>query len=81
MTIIAPTADARLRRYRLAPVSDRLWRVVDAAGRVIGHVARTGDEAASRYRARRFRASAGAFVEVGEFWRLEDAVAALHDSR
>ena len=81
MTTIAPNTNVRLRRYRLTPVSDRLSRVVDPEGRVVGHVARIGDDLATRYRARRFRPAAGGFVELGDFWRMEDAVAVLHDSR
>lgn len=81
MTTIATTTDVRLRCYRLVPVTDRRWRVTDAAGRVIGHVDRTGDPHTPRYRARRFRVSTGGFLELGEFWHLEDAVAVLHDSR
>lgn len=81
MTTISVSTDPRLRSYRLAPTSDRLWRVVDAAGLVIGHLARIGGEGPDRFGARRFRASVGGFVELGEFCRIEDAVAALHDSR
>ncbi|MFJ6679292.1 hypothetical protein ACIQLK_09220 [Microbacterium sp. NPDC091382] len=77
MTTIAASTDLRLRPYRLVAASDRLWRVVDAAGLVIGHLARNGE----RFAARRFRASVGGFVQLGEFCRLDDAVAALHDSR
>mgnify|MGYP000857529183 CR=1 FL=1 len=77
MTTIGATTDLRLRTYRLVAASDRLWRVVDAAGLVVGHLARSG----GKFTARRFRASAGGFIEVGEFCRLDDAVAALHDSR
>lgn len=81
MTTIAASSDYRLRGYRLAPASDRLWRVVDGAGLVIGHLARIDVEGAARFGARRFRPSAGSFVELGEFCRVDDAVAALHDSR
>ncbi|OAH51488.1 hypothetical protein [Microbacterium oleivorans] len=81
MSTIAASTAHRLRAYRLVTVSDRVARVVDGSGRVIGHVARTGDGDGCRYRARRYRAAAGGFVDVGEFWRVEDAVAALHDSR
>lgn len=76
MSTIAASTAHRLRAYRLATVSDRVARVVDGSGRVIGHVARTDDGDGCRY-----RAAAGGFVDVGEFWRMEDAVAALHDSR
>lgn len=81
MTTIAATLPQRLRAYRLVAVSEGVARVVDASGRVIGHVAQSDDGDGCRYRARRFRAAAGGFVELGRFWHLEDAIAALHDSR
>ncbi|MCM3696777.1 hypothetical protein [Microbacterium oleivorans] len=81
MTTIDSTTIQRLRGYRLVVVSDRVSRVVDGSGRVIGHVARAGDGDDARFRARRFRATSGGFVDLGGFWHLEDAVAALHDSR
>ncbi|WDG16686.1 hypothetical protein [Microbacterium sp. Clip185] len=53
------------------------WRVLDPAGAVIGLIdARSGAEG-MRYRARRYRWSSRAFIDVGEFWRREDAVAVL----
>ncbi|MFI8631881.1 hypothetical protein ACIGEP_04705 [Microbacterium sp. NPDC077663] len=81
MTTIGTTTDQRLRAYRLVAVSGGVSRVVDGSGRVIGHVAQSGDGDGCRYRARRFRATSGGFIDFGEFWHLDDAVAALHDSR
>lgn len=81
MTSTASPAATRLSAYRLIPVSDRLARVVDASGRVIGHVAKAADSDGCRYRARRFRAATGGFVDLGAFCHRDDAVAALHDSR
>ncbi|MBB4667232.1 hypothetical protein LG315_06220 [Microbacterium marinum] len=73
----APALPVRFRGYELRAVGLDLWRVVDAQGRVIGHVAMRGD----RVEARRFHPTRGAFLPLGDFCRLEDAVAALHHSR
>lgn len=72
---------ARLRGYDLRRVAPSLWRVVDARGLVAGHVAEVADPRGVRYDARRYSPAAGAFLEIGAFWRLADAVAAVHDSR
>ncbi|MFS0867332.1 hypothetical protein AB3M83_08365 [Microbacterium sp. 179-B 1A2 NHS] len=80
-TDAGPQLAARLRGYDLRRVSPSLWRVVDARGVVAGHVAELADSRGVRYEARRYSASARAFVEIGGFWRMSDAVAAVHDSR
>ncbi|WP_344228337.1 hypothetical protein [Microbacterium binotii] len=53
------------------------WRVLDAAGVVIGVVDALSCAEGMRYRARRYRWSSRAFIDVGEFWRRDDAVAVL----
>ncbi|WP_460740361.1 hypothetical protein [Microbacterium neimengense] len=53
------------------------WRVLDAAGVVIGVVDALSCTEGMRYRARRYRWSSRAFIDVGEFWRRDDAVAVL----
>lgn len=53
------------------------WRVLDPAGAVIGVVDALSRPDGMRYRARRYRWSVRAFVDVGEFWRRDDAVAVL----
>ncbi|MDY0829156.1 hypothetical protein SK224_08465 [Microbacterium sp. BG28] len=53
------------------------WRVLDTAGGVIGVVDALVRPEGLRYRARRYRWSSRAFIDVGEFWRREDAVAVL----
>ncbi len=68
---------ARLRGYDLQPVREGVWRVGER-GHVIGHLFEAHD---GRVHARRFHTASRAFVELGGFCRIEDAVAALHDSR
>ncbi|MDR6198256.1 hypothetical protein QE374_000165 [Microbacterium sp. SORGH_AS428] len=53
------------------------WRVLDAAGGVIGVIDALARPDGMRYRARRYRWSSRAFIDVGEFWRRDDAVAVL----
>lgn len=67
-------------RERLVRASDHLWRVQDAAGRVIGHLRVVADPLGLRYRAERLQLAAGAFRVIGEFWRPDDAVQALRNS-
>lgn len=82
MNTTAPTiAQVRFRDYRLAPVSERRWRVVDVSARAIGHVSLRHDGSGPRFVAERFRVASGGFVELGSFWHIDDAVTALHDSR
>lgn len=75
-----PSVPARLRGYDLKPVGPDLWRVIAVGGLVIGHIAvRDGEQA--RFEARRFHAGHRAFVAVGTFCRLDDALATLHHAR
>lgn len=53
------------------------WRVLDGAGVVIGVVDALLRPEGTCYRARRYRWSSRTFVDVGEFWRRDDAVAVL----
>lgn len=62
---------------RLQLAGDQLWRVVDRSGFIRGHVRRVSDPLGVRYRAERLRGSTATFYLVGEFWAVEDAVAAL----
>ncbi|WP_405376041.1 MULTISPECIES: hypothetical protein [unclassified Microbacterium] len=78
---VVSNLSARLRGYDLRRVSPVLWRVVDGQGIVVGHLAELNDAGGVRYSARRYHAGVGAFLEVGSFWALGDALAALHDSR
>ncbi|GAA1847505.1 hypothetical protein ACFQZV_08785 [Microbacterium koreense] len=67
--------------YRLVSAGPQLWRVIDRAGTIIGHLAayRLGD--AVRYRARRYHAATRILRDLGEFWSPEDALDCLRYSR
>lgn len=54
-----------------------LWRVIDRAGTVRGHLRVVADPLGIRYRAERLHLASGTFRLVGEFWDADDAVAAL----
>ncbi len=68
-------------RVRLLPVGDRLWRVIDSAGRALGHLQSRGDGRLRRFAARRFHAPSGGFRDIGEFWTAREAVECLRLSR
>lgn len=74
-----PYATPRLSsgRERLVRAGDRLWRVQDRSGRILGHLRIAADPLGLRYRAERLQLATGTFRLVGEFWRADDAVAAL----
>lgn len=56
----------------LVPVNDGLWRVTGRSGIVLGHIERRTDVRGDRFAARRFVAAART-VELGVFWRIDDA--------
>ena len=62
-------------------VAQGRWRIVDAAGRALGHVTTDASPAGIRYRAQRFHAPTRVFRDVGLFWSADDAIAALRYSR
>lgn len=64
---------------RLLPVGAGLWRVLDATGRALGHLATREDGA--RFAALRFHAASAGFREVGTFWSAAEAVECLRLSR
>lgn len=64
-------------REQLIRASDRLWRVQDATGRILGHLRIVADPLGLHYRAERLHLATGAFRLVGDFWRADDAVLAL----
>lgn len=66
---------------QLIHVAQGRWRVVDAAGRAIGHVMTEVAPEGLRYRAQRFHAPTRSFRDVGTFWSADDAVTALRYSR
>lgn len=56
----------------LLPVRHDLWRVTLRTGTVLGHIERARDAQGDRFAARRITA-AGRTIELGQFWRMEDA--------
>jgi hypothetical protein len=77
-----PYAPPRLSspREHLVRAADHLWRVQDQREHVLGHLRIVADPLGLRYRAERLHLATGVFRVVGEFWRADDAVAALRHS-
>ncbi|MFJ4174304.1 hypothetical protein [Microbacterium sp. NPDC089696] len=76
-----PYATPRLSspREHLIRASGHLWRVQDSSGRVLGHLRLATDPLGVRYRAERLHLPTATFRLVGDFWRADDAVAALRN--
>jgi hypothetical protein len=55
----------------------KLWRVTKPGGEVLGYIEAFDATGGERYRAKRFVASRRSFLEVGEFWRIDDATDSL----
>ncbi|CDK01517.1 hypothetical protein MIC448_70018 [Microbacterium sp. C448] len=73
-----PTPSPAL-RVRLTPAGPALWRVLDAAGRIVGHLHRLDHTLGSRWSARRYRDGVKGFRTVGEFWSVDEAISALRN--
>lgn len=73
----APPKPAPGLRVRVTPAGPALWSVEDAAGRIIGHLQSIEHPLGTRWRTRRHHVRAGGFLTLGEFWAIDDAVAAL----
>ncbi|QAY61468.1 hypothetical protein ET475_16860 [Microbacterium protaetiae] len=76
----APRLRANL-GLRLAAIGAHRWRVVDAAGLIVGHIDEFRTARGIRYRALRYHAGSRAFRELGAFWSLDDAVDCLRYAR
>lgn len=76
-----PPALTRDAAVRLASAGPSLWRVLDRAGRVLGHLQAVPDGSGMRFRARRFHAASRAFRDLGDFWSPDDAVDCLRFAR
>ncbi|WP_337003087.1 MULTISPECIES: hypothetical protein [unclassified Microbacterium] len=74
-----PFAPPRLSssREHLVRAADHLWRVQDQREHVLGHLRIVADPLGLRYRAERLHLATGTFRVVGEFWRVDDAIAVL----
>nr|WP_201469683.1 hypothetical protein [Microbacterium hydrocarbonoxydans] len=73
----APTLTSR--REHLTRAAAHLWRVQDSSGRTLGHLRIVNDPLGIRYRAERLHLATASFRLVGDFWRADDAVAALRN--
>ena len=58
----------------LVPLHDELWRVTRPSGDVLGYVEQFRVRAGLRFRAKRFITRQRRFVEMGEFWSMNDAI-------
>jgi hypothetical protein len=56
------------------------WRVLTRSGDVAGLIEERATSQGIRFRALRYRWNDRAFVEVGEFWRLDDAATVLRSA-
>jgi hypothetical protein len=77
MAIIPETDAPRVRGVTLRPVSKRRWRVLDRAGRVIGHVRAEAERDGVRFHAERFDIVAARLRDLGAFWSAREAVECL----
>lgn len=78
MTITSPLPPPAVASgVRLIPVGRERWRVLDTAGRALGQLVASGDDANPRYRAGKFRAATGTFYDIGEFCRASEALECL----
>jgi hypothetical protein len=66
------TANRRNSGPALVSVRDGLWRVVDRTGAVLGHIERQTHPDGERFLARRI-VMATRRIDLGAFWRMEDA--------
>lgn len=76
-TLGRKTPILRSHAEHLERAGECLWRVIDAGGSIRGHLRVVADPLGLRYRAERLHLASGAFRLVGEFWDVDDAVAAL----
>lgn len=77
MSIVHHIEAPRVRGVTLLSVSARRWRVLDRAGRVIGHVRAEDERDGRRYHAERFDIVAARLRELGAFWSATEAVDCL----
>ncbi len=84
-SLIQPRVDTPILRrgtpIRLHAVGNGRWRVLDATGRIVGHLDAVPELLGVRYRARRYHAPSRALRDVGDFWSADDAVDCLRFAR
>ena len=76
MTTLALTGIQAVTRpgLHLVQLHDELWRVTRPSGDVLGYVEQLRVRAGLRFRAKRFITRQRRFVEMGEFWSMDDAI-------
>lgn len=79
-TPLPPISAGRMRSETLVPLGWGRWRVLDRRGAASGLIEELETGRGARFRALRYRWSSRAFVEVGEFWSVDDAVASLRSA-
>lgn len=62
----------------LVSVTPTLWRALERTGAIAGHVELLHTPEGERYRAKRFATARAAFVVLGEFWSMDEALECLH---
>ncbi|MCR2785479.1 MULTISPECIES: hypothetical protein [unclassified Microbacterium] len=77
ITTSSPALRSRFGALRLIPAGLELWRVVDDAGRILGHLQRAAEGADVRYRALRYHRGHARLLPIGDFWSADDAVECL----
>lgn len=79
MTTTTTTHDAtpQVRGVTLRPVSATRWRVLDRAGRVLGHLRAERTPEGVRFHAERFDLAAARLRALGSFWIAREAVDCL----
>lgn len=73
-SLICTTA---FRGLTLVPVKDGLWRVANRSGGILGHIERRASIDGDRFAARRLIAATRT-VDLGLFWRIDDAADCFH---
>ncbi|TFD34344.1 DNA mismatch repair protein [Cryobacterium sp. TMT1-19] len=61
-----------IRGLQFVPVKDGLWRVSNRSGMVLGHIERRTEVDGDYFAARRLLAATRT-MNVGSFWRIDDA--------
>lgn len=77
MTLIEQIGTPAVRGVTLRTVSARRWRVLDSAGRVLGHLRAEAGRDGTRFHAERFDMVAARLRELGAFWSADEAVECL----
>lgn len=77
MATITHTLQPSVRGVTLRAVSATRWRVLDRAGRVLGHLRAESRTEGVRFHAERFDLAAARLRPLGAFWTAREAVECL----